>query len=144
MVRPRTVLSFVLVALFVLSTGAATLTVSGEFSSKKNGSAAKHQYEPPGCKRGKGKKKGCDRRPCRGRGKRSYAKGRRCKIRGTRKRDRIRGSSHPDRVRAGRGNDRIFVRGGGKDYIRCGPGRDTVYADKRDRVSKDCERVIRR
>ncbi|CAN5609548.1 hypothetical protein BH20ACT19_BH20ACT19_01160 [soil metagenome] len=28
--------------------------------------------------------------------------------------------------------------------INCDRGRDTVTADRRDRVSRDCERVIRR
>ena len=28
-----------------------------------------------------------------------------------------------------------------KDAVRCGPGTDTVYADKKDAVAADCERV---
>jgi len=28
-----------------------------------------------------------------------------------------------------------------KDFVRCGPGIDTVYADEADVVSGDCERV---
>jgi hypothetical protein len=31
-----------------------------------------------------------------------------------------------------------------KDAVRCGPGTDTVYADNKDAVSGDCERVRRR
>jgi len=28
-----------------------------------------------------------------------------------------------------------------KDRVRCGPGPDTVYADKADAIAGDCERV---
>jgi hypothetical protein len=33
--------------------------------------------------------------------------------------------------------------GGVADVVSCGPGRDTVYADRRDRVLGDCERARR-
>jgi hypothetical protein len=51
-------------------------------------------------------------------------------------------------VRAGAGNDRIDARdtnrgAGVNAVIRCGSGRDKVYADAGDRVSRDCERVLR-
>ena len=50
----------------------------------------------------------------------------------------------------GLGNDRLFGEGGNDtfhardsrfDVIGCGPGLDTVHADRRDLVGKDCERV---
>jgi Ca2+-binding RTX toxin-like protein len=69
-----------------------------------------------------------------------------------------------DRVYGGKGQDNLvgyggdtsldrFYGGGGddllqpgdrpavKDVVACGPGTDTVYADKKDEVSQDCERV---
>jgi hypothetical protein len=45
---------------------------------------------------------------------------------------------------AGTGNDRIAARDGTRDTIRCGPGRDTVVADRKDVVAWNCERVRRR
>ena len=38
----------------------------------------------------------------------------------------------------------INARGGGKDTIDCGAGRDTVTVDKSDKVAKNCEVVRRR
>jgi len=63
---------------------------------------------------------------------------------GTTAPDRIVGSPLADVVRADAGNDVVDVRSGGIDSVSCGPGRDTAYADRRDRVAADCERVIRR
>ena len=57
--------------------------------------------------------------------------------------ERIVGSRLADVVRAEAGNDVIDVWGGGVDTVFCGPGRDTVHADRRDRIARDCERVIR-
>jgi Tol biopolymer transport system component len=53
------------------------------------------------------------------------------------------GTGHPDLVRGSRLNDVIRVNGGGRDRVTCGRGRDIVYADRRDRVARDCERVVR-
>lgn len=82
------------------------------------------------------------------------------RILGTRKGERLRGTKHSDLilaragadkirprrgkdcVRAGKGNDRILARDGARDRIRCGRGRDVVFADRRDRA-KGCERVRR-
>jgi len=73
-------------------------------------------------------------------------------IEGTRWGDRIcgrRGADdiHPgygkDYVYAGAGPDVIYARDIYGDVISCGPGRDRVFADRRDKVSKDCERVRR-
>src|SRR5436190_16044716 len=33
------------------------------------------------------------------------------------------------------------VNGGGRDRVTCGRGSDIVYADRRDRVARDCERL---
>jgi len=62
---------------------------------------------------------------------------------GRRGRDRIEPSWGKDRVRAGAGDDVIFLRDDSRDVVSCGPGRDLVYADRRDVVGRDCERVRR-
>ena len=50
-----------------------------------------------------------------------------------------------DVLRGGAGADTINAQDGRRgDTVRCGPGRDTVQADKADTVAKDCERVRRR
>jgi WD40-like Beta Propeller Repeat len=48
-----------------------------------------------------------------------------------------------DDVDSGPGADLIRARDGRRDLVRCGPGRDTVFADRRD-VVRGCERVLRR
>jgi dipeptidyl aminopeptidase/acylaminoacyl peptidase len=63
---------------------------------------------------------------------------------GRRGRDRIEPSWGKDRVRAGAGNDLIFARDTSRDVVSCGPGKDVVYVDHRDKVGRDCERVIHR
>jgi hypothetical protein len=63
---------------------------------------------------------------------------------GTARADRIVGSPLPDRIAAGSDDDVVDVRGGGADVVRCGAGRDVVYADRSDSVARDCERVVRR
>ncbi len=57
--------------------------------------------------------------------------------------DAINGQAGRDVILAGRGADLIIANDGARDYIRCGPGKDAVKADKRDRVARDCERVVR-
>ena len=58
-----------------------------------------------------------------------------------------------DVLRGGLGNDRLFGEGGNDtfftqdrrfDVVGCGSGLDTVVADSRDLVGRDCERVTRR
>ena len=49
-----------------------------------------------------------------------------------------------DRLLGGGGNDRMDDRDGNRDFIDCGAGRDTVKADQRDRVARNCERVQRK
>lgn len=53
------------------------------------------------------------------------------------------GTQRADTVRGSRLNDVIRVNGGGRDRVKCGRGSDVVYADRRDRVARDCERVTR-
>ena len=48
-----------------------------------------------------------------------------------------------DSVMAGAGNDTINAADGVRETIDCGPGKDTVRADRRDRL-KHCEKVTRR
>jgi len=57
--------------------------------------------------------------------------------------DGINGQAGHDVIDAGRGNDLIIADDGQADIIRCGPGRNRVRADQRDRVARDCERVVR-
>jgi Tol biopolymer transport system component len=54
--------------------------------------------------------------------------------------DRILGGRGRDRLFGGSGDDRIHSRDGGFDVVGCGPGRETVLADRRDLVGEDCER----
>jgi hypothetical protein len=54
--------------------------------------------------------------------------------------DTIKGGSGNDKASGGEGNDTIDVRDGkAGDIVQCGTGRDKVIADKKDRVSADCE-----
>jgi dipeptidyl aminopeptidase/acylaminoacyl peptidase len=55
-----------------------------------------------------------------------------------------RGTRHDDRLVGSTLNDVISVLGGGRDRVRCGGGRDVVYADPRDRVARDCEQRLTR
>lgn len=57
--------------------------------------------------------------------------------------DRINGGFGRDLIEAGRGGDRIIANDGMRDRISCGPGFDSVKADMRDRIARDCERVLR-
>ena len=64
--------------------------------------------------------------------------------------DRLIDRSGRDRLSGGAGHDRIDARDSKNadrrriDTITCGAGRDTVLADPRDRVARDCERVTKR
>jgi Tol biopolymer transport system component len=77
----------------------------------------------------------------------SYAAGRKrvltgsCLVTGTSGADDIEGTpSWGDDIRAGGGNDRVHANDGHTDRIDCGPGRDTVWADRSDRLTS-CEIV---
>jgi dipeptidyl aminopeptidase/acylaminoacyl peptidase len=66
-----------------------------------------------------------------------------CTIAGTAGADVIVGTAQGgDVIRAGAGNDTIRARNGHRDTVDCGPGRDTVYADRSDRL-RGCE-IVRR
>jgi glucose/arabinose dehydrogenase len=56
--------------------------------------------------------------------------------------DSLNGGRGPDVVAGGKGNDRIDARNRRRDRIDCGRGRDTVLADRFDRL-RNCERVRR-
>jgi hypothetical protein len=58
--------------------------------------------------------------------------------------DTLLGGKGLDKLFGGTGNDLIRGQDRQKDTIDCGPGRDTVYADKIDKVAKNCEIVHRR
>ena len=57
--------------------------------------------------------------------------------------DKIGLGSGRDVVRAGAGDDVIYAADGQRDIIICGPGKDKVKADRKDRVARDCERLVR-
>jgi TolB protein len=85
----------------------------------------------------------------------------RCTIRGRPGRDRLAGTSDTDLICGLAGDDVVVGRGGsdrlfgeagddtidardhGFDVVGCGPGVDTVRADRQDLVGVDCERVTR-
>jgi Tol biopolymer transport system component len=62
---------------------------------------------------------------------------------GTPRRDIIDARAGRDHVRAGAGADDVHARDGARDTIACGPGADTVFADRLDVVARDCEDVRR-
>lgn len=73
------------------------------------------------------------------------------KIVGSKRADTLRGTMRADSIYGRAGNDRLFGRGGndrlfpgpGRDRVDCGRGRDRVFADRLDRVLRNCERVTR-
>ena len=64
-----------------------------------------------------------------------------CGLRGE---DKIHGGAGRDRLFGEEGDDRFLARDGEFDVVGCGPGSDTVFADRQDLVGRDCERVVRR
>ena len=72
-------------------------------------------------------------------------------IRGTAKAEALRGTAGADRIYGGGGNDRLHGLAGGDylfpgpgvDMVYCGAGIDHVLAEKKDKVAKDCEIVLR-
>jgi Ca2+-binding RTX toxin-like protein len=58
-------------------------------------------------------------------------------------RDRLNGGRGRDLLLGGSGRDAFRSRDRNRDGVRCGPGRDRVRADRRDRV-RGCERIRRR
>ncbi|HWC32225.1 MAG TPA: sulfatase/phosphatase domain-containing protein, partial [Actinomycetota bacterium] len=61
---------------------------------------------------------------------------------GRRGKDHLYPRGGEDWVYAGRRNDLVDSRDGHADVIRCGPGKDVVRADRRDRLRADCERIL--
>jgi uncharacterized repeat protein (TIGR01451 family) len=57
--------------------------------------------------------------------------------------DGLTGGAGADTVFGGAGSDVIHVRGGGRDFVDCGLGRDTLFADREDAVPRHCESVRR-
>jgi len=57
--------------------------------------------------------------------------------------DRIVGGGGNDRISGGAGDDAIISKDRYRDTVSCGPGRDRVTADYRDRIARDCERRTR-
>jgi CSLREA domain-containing protein len=66
------------------------------------------------------------------------------RITGLKGNDRLRGQAGADCLSAGPGKDVVKARDKTRDVVKCGPGRDRVFADKIDKVAKDCERVRRK
>jgi CSLREA domain-containing protein len=58
--------------------------------------------------------------------------------------DRLVGGKGRDSMASGSGADDVRARDGARDFVKCGAGRDTVVADKVDRIAKDCEKVRRK
>lgn len=58
--------------------------------------------------------------------------------------DTLDGGSGRDMIFGAEGDDTIRAADGSTDTVSCGPDRDRVIADRRDRVRRDCERVSRR
>ncbi len=52
--------------------------------------------------------------------------------------DRLKGGAGRDVLGGGPGDDVIRARDGARDRIRCGPGKDRVFADRRDRLGAGC------
>ena len=58
--------------------------------------------------------------------------------------DRIIGGPGRDTIEGSPGNDTIEARDRTRDIINCGPGQDTVFADRIDTVSRNCETIRRK
>jgi Tol biopolymer transport system component len=63
---------------------------------------------------------------------------------GLRGKDKIHGGAGRDRLFGEEGDDHFLARDGEFDMVGCGPGSDTVFADRKDLAGRDCERVARR
>jgi hypothetical protein len=65
-----------------------------------------------------------------------------CSRSGTNRDDVVRGTRGRDWICAEGGGDVIRVRRGLRDVVRCGPGSDVAYVDRRDVVKHGCESVL--
>jgi Ca2+-binding RTX toxin-like protein len=66
------------------------------------------------------------------------------RINGREGNDRLVGGPGKDTILGGAGNDVILARDGERDVVDCGAGKDSVTADRKDVVSRNCELVHRR
>ena len=64
------------------------------------------------------------------------------KLNGGKGNDKLVGNGAKDALVGGPGNDTINARDGVRELVKCGPGKDKVKADKRDRLS-GCERTLK-
>jgi N-acetylglucosamine-6-sulfatase len=55
--------------------------------------------------------------------------------------DRLDGGSGYDWLFGGPGDDTIYAQDGRRDLVSCWTGRDTVFADRVDRIGRGCERI---
>lgn len=62
--KRRSILTWGLAGMLAMAAGLTTVGIAGEFSSDREGNAAGAQYQPPGCPRGEGGERGCERNPC--------------------------------------------------------------------------------
>jgi len=65
-----------------------------------------------------------------------------CVVAGTARADAIEGAPGPDTILAGAGNDVVHANDRSRDVVDCGPGTDSVFADRTDRLRR-CEHVSR-
>ena len=63
------------------------------------------------------------------------------KITGGGNRDLLYGEGGKDKVKGGDGRDIIEVKRGKKDKVKCGANNDKVFADSKDKIAGDCEKV---
>ena len=63
-------------------------------------------------------------------------------IKGTDGEDVIRPRAGDDGIKAREGNDLVVSKGGGADKVDCGSGKDVVKRDGKDRVARNCEKVM--
>ena len=63
------------------------------------------------------------------------------KLSGQGGKDTLKGGGGKDRLKGGPGKDKL-VGGGGKDRFNCGGGKDKVTAQAKDKVSRNCEKVV--
>jgi hypothetical protein len=63
-------------------------------------------------------------------------------VRAGKGRDLVFGGRGEDQLYGDRGNDTMNATDAYKDNVNCGPGTDTAYVHRRDRVNEDCENVF--
>jgi hypothetical protein len=67
------------------------------------------------------------------------------KLKGGGGKDRIEGGGGKDKLSGGAGNDRLKASDRSRDKVNCGAGKkDRAVVDRRDKVSRSCEKVTLR